>query len=317
MKPFKLKFITTILFWVCTFSTNPALAKLNVVTTTEDLASIVREVAKEKVNVKAIARGYQDPHVIEAKPSYMLKVNRADLLIYQGLELEVGWLPLLIQGGRNKKVLPGRLGHLDVSQAITPLEVPVGELDRSLGDVHPLGNPHHTLNPENRLLIADHIADRLIQLDPSNSQVYRTNLKSFRKRLKEKIAEWNSRLQKFKGSKVVTYHTTWSYLLDYFGFESVGSIENRPGIPPSGRHLAALATRMKETGTKVILQANYFDSDYSDLLASKTQATVVILPVAVGGLKEAQDTFTFFDFLIDNLERAFEKNLSDINNPNP
>lgn len=309
MKPFKLKNITAVLYLLCFFGADPALAKLNVVATTEDLASIVREVAGEKVNVMAIARGYQDPHVIEAKPSYMLKVNRANLLIYQGLELEVGWLPLLIQGGRNKQVLPGQLGHLDVSQAITPLEVPVGELDRSMGDVHPLGNPHFTLDPGNRLLIADIIVNRLSQLDPPNSTHFQTNLEKFRRRLNEKIEEWKSRLEKFKGSKVVTYHTTWSYLLDFFGIESVGSIEIRPGIPPSGRHLASLANRMKETGTKVILQANYFDREYSDLLARKTQATVAVLPVAVGGVKEAQDTFALFDVLVKKLETVFQDHL--------
>ncbi|GJL79838.1 MAG: adhesin [Nitrospinaceae bacterium] len=292
------------------------MAKINVVTTTEDIASIVREVGGNRVAVQSIARGYQDPHVVEAKPSYMLKINRADLLAYQGLELEVGWLPLLIQGGRNKKVMPGQLGHLDVSHAITPLEVPAGQLDRSMGDVHPLGNPHYTLNPENGLLIAAVIAERLSQLDPSGSQSYQANLEKFRQRLKAKVVEWKSRLEKFKGSKVVTYHTTWSYLLDFFKIESVGAIENRPGIPPSGRHLAELATLMNQTGTKVILQANYFDDEFSQLLASKTEATVLALPVAVGGTEEAQDTFTLFEILVDKLEKAFAKHQSLIKKEN-
>jgi len=294
-----------------------AQAKLNVVTTTEDIASIVREVGGGLVEVQTIARGYQDPHVIQAKPSFILQVNRADLLIYQGLELEVGWLSLLIQGGRNKKVMLGQLGHLDVSQAITPLQVPVGQLDRSMGDVHPLGNPHYTLNPENGLLIAATVADRLTLLDPDHADAYKSNLEKFRKRLERKIKEWKAKMEKFKNLKVVTYHSTWSYLLDFFAIESIGTIENRPGIPPSGRHLAELVTLMNQSGTKVILQANYFENEYSDLLAGKTQATVLVLPASVGGVKEAQDYIALFDILIDKMGKAFEKNQSLSNNKTP
>lgn len=282
------------------------LAKINVVTTTEDIASIVREVGGNLVTVNTIARGFQDPHVIEAKPSYMLKVNRADLLAYQGLELEVGWLPMLIQGGRNKKVMPGQLGHLDVSQAITPLDIPTGELDRSMGDVHPQGNPHYHLNPENGLLMADIIADRLARLDPANADAYKINFKNFRKRLEEKIAQWKKRMEKFHNLKVITYHATWNYFLDFFAIESVGTIENKPGIPPSGKHISELAKVMKQTNTRIILQANFFKKEYSDLLASKTQGDVVVLPVSVGGVEEAGDYFALFEVLINKLEKTLK-----------
>lgn len=287
-----------------------ALAKLNVVTTTEDIGSIVQEVGGDLVNVKTIARGYQDPHVIEAKPSFMLKVNRADLLIYQGLELEVGWLPRLIQGGRNKKVMQGQLGLLDVSQAITPLEIPVRELDRSMGDVHPQGNPHYHLNPNNGFLMADIIVKRLARLDPSNADVYKANLEKFSKRLEEKIKEWKTRMEKFQSLKVITYHATWSYFLNFLSIESVGTIENKPGIPPSGKHLSELAAVMQQTNTRVILQANFFEREYSDLLAGKTESTVIVLPAYVGGVKEAQDYIALFDFLISQLENTLEKHLS-------
>lgn len=286
------------------------LAQLNVVTTTEDIASIVKEVGGDLVAVKTIARGYQDPHVIEAKPSYMLKVNRADLLAYQGLDLEVGWLPMLIQGARNKNVFPGQLGHLDVSQVITPLEIPGGELDRSMGDVHPHGNPHYHLNPENGLLMAETIADRLIRLDPSNADAYKSNLESFSKRLEEKITQWKTRMEKFQSLKVITYHSTWNYLLDFLSIESVGTIENRPGIPPSGRHLSELSSVMKQTNTRVILQASYFEEEYSDLLVGKTQGEVLVLPVSVGGVEEARDYIALFDVLIKMLEKTFENNKS-------
>lgn len=317
MRPLNLITIVFVSFIFCLILPGMALAKLNVVTTTEDIASIAREVGGDLVKVQTIARGYQDAHVIQAIPSFILRVNRADLLIYQGLELEVGWLPLLIQGGRNKNVMLGKLGHLDVSQAITPLQVPVGQLDRQMGDVHPLGNPHYTLNPENGLLIAATIENRLTLLDPDNADAYKNNLDLFRKRLEIKIKEWKAKMENFKNLKVVTYHLTWCYLLDFFTLESIGTIENRPGIPPSGRHLSELATLMNQTGTKFILQANFYENEYSDLLASKTQATLLVLPVSVGGIKEAHDYISLFDILIDKMGKAFEKNQSTSKNKIP
>ncbi len=307
MRPFNWIYSICIFFLLAVSIPGLAIAKLNVVATTEDIASIVKEVGGDLVDVKAIAKGYQDPHLIEAKPSYMLKVNRADLLVYQGLELEVGWLPLLIQGGRNPKVLPGKPGHLDLSQAIAPLEVPTGTLDRSMGDVHPLGNPHYHLNPENGLLMAQSIADRLHRLDPANAEIYTNNLERFRHRLQNKIAEWKAKLEGFRGTRLVTYHATWLYLLDYFGFESIGTIENRPGIPPSSKHLAELSAVMQQTGTKTILQANFYDDEFSELLAGKAQGTVMILPVSVGGVTEATDYFSLFDVLTGELENAFSR----------
>jgi zinc/manganese transport system substrate-binding protein len=305
MKPFNFIKVVFVLFLFYLVNPGMALANLNVVSTTEDIASIAKEVGGTLVTVHTIARGFQDPHVIEAKPSFMLKVNRADLLVYQGLELEVGWLPMLIQGGRNKNVLPGRPGHLDVSAAIKPLDVPVGQLDRSMGDVHPQGNPHYHLNPENGLLMAGIIADRLIQLDPANTSAYKTNLENFSKRLEEKVKTWKARMEKFQGMKVITYHSTWNYLLDFFAIESIGTIENRPGIPPSGRHLAELATVMNQKNVRVILQANFFEKEYSDLLAGKTNGKVVILPVSVGGVEDAGDYIALFNILINKMEIAF------------
>jgi zinc/manganese transport system substrate-binding protein len=306
----KITFVFVLFFLI---SPSMVLAKINVVTTTEDIAAIAKEVGGDLVNIKTIARGYQDPHAIEAKPSFMLKVNRADLLAYQGLELEVGWLPMLIQGGRNKKVMPGQLGHLDVSQTISPMEVPVGELDRSMGDVHPQGNPHYPLNPNNGLLMADIIANRLTRLDPANADAYKINLEKFSKRLEGKISTWKARMEKFQNLKVITYHATWNYLLDFLSIESVGTIENKPGIPPSGKHLSELATVMQQTNTRVILQANFFEKKYSNLLAGKTEATVIVLPAYVGGVKEAQDYIALFDVLINQLEKVLEKQLSLVN----
>jgi len=307
MKPFSRKYINFLFIIFCFFCPSPALAKINVVTTTQDIASIVKEVGRALVNVKTIVKGYQDAHVVQAKPSFMLRLNRADLLAYQGLELEVGWLPLLIQGARNRMILPGQQGHLNVSDAVEPLDVPFGEVDRSLGDIHPLGNPHYHLNPQNGLLMADIIANRLARLDPDNADAYKNNLEIFQKRLEEKIKQWKTRMEKFQNSKVITYHATWNYLLDFLAIESVGTIENRPGIPPSGKHLSELVKVMKQTNTGIILQASYFENEYSMLLAGKTQGEVVILPVSVGGVPEAGDYFKLFDVLVNKLEKAFEK----------
>lgn len=301
------KFISIIIF-LSLILTSVAQAKINVVTTTQDIASIATEVGGSMVHVKTIVKGYQDAHMIQARPSYMVLVNRADLLIYQGLQLEVGWLPLVVQNARNKNIRPGRLGLLDVSVAINPLNVPRGgEVDRSMGDVHPRGNPHYHLNPNNGLLMAEIIANRLSQIDPDHADDYKSNLKSFRERLTTKIIEWKEKIEEFQGSKIVIYHQTWNYLLDFIEIESIGAVENRPGVPPSGRHLSELANLMKRTNTKVILQAPYYENEYSDLLAEKTQATVIVLPVSVGGVEEVQSYIQLFDLLVEKLGDALKK----------
>ncbi|MFQ5451209.1 MAG: metal ABC transporter substrate-binding protein [Nitrospinaceae bacterium] len=293
--------ISILCLWI---NESTAAAKLRVVTTTQDIAALVKEVGGDLVKVESIARGYQDAHYIEARPSYMLKVNRADLLIYQGLELEIGWLPLLIQGGRNLKVLPGRPGNLDLSSSILPLEIPRGEVDRSMGDIHPLGNPHYHLDPENGVFMAQAIADRLEDLDAENAGTYRDRLGHFIERLTKKIEGWKKRLEKFRSPKVVTYHKTWSYFLKRFGITRVGTIEPIPGVPPTPRHLTTLAKLMKNQHTRVILQANYFETKFSGMLAQKTGAVVLSLPVSVGGAAEAADYISLFDTLVTSLENG-------------
>ncbi len=283
-----------------------SLAKLNIVTTTEDIASIAKEIAGDLADVKSIARGNQDAHYIQAKPSYMVKLNRADLLIYQGLELEAGWLPLLIQGARNPKILPNAPGHLDLSSVIKPIDVPKGEVDRSMGDIHPLGNPHYPLDPQNGFLMAMAIADVLGKLDAKNENVYQGNMIEFNTRLREKIGEWNSRLGKFRAKKVVTYHTTWGYFLKHFGIGQTGVVEIVPGIPPSPKHLVELAKSMKKENTRLILQANYYEPKFSELLAEKSGGTVLILPASVGGSAEAKDYLDLFETLVSELETALE-----------
>jgi len=300
------------LIFICIFlsiliTVSPGFAKLNIVTTTEDIAAIAKEVAGNLAEVQSIAKGSQDPHFIQAKPSTMVKLNRADLLIYQGLELEAGWLPGLIAGARNPKILPNAPGHLDLSSVIKPMEVHHGEVDRSKGDVHPLGNPHYPLDPKNGFLMAMTIADMLGKLDPANDSTYQGNMFRFTSQLRKKIGEWAGRLKKIPNKKVVTYHQTWSYFLQQFGIERVGVVEIVPGVSPSPKHLLALAKTMKKQRVRVILQANFYEPKFSQLLAEKSGAKVLNLPAAVGGSPEAKDYITLFEVLVTQLEKAFPR----------
>lgn len=286
------------------FQTSIAHAELNIVTTTEDIASLVKEIGKEHVSVSSITRGYQDAHFVQAKPSYMVKSNKADLLVYMGLELEIGWLGLIIDGSRNPNIKLGQPGHLNLSSAITPIEVPTGEIDRSMGDIHPEGNPHYHLDPSNGLLMANSIANRLAILDPPNATAYKANLADFRHRLETKINEWDSRMKKFKGAKVVTYHSTWSYFLKHFGLEYAGTVELKPGVPPTPKHLAQLVDVMQRLNTKVIINENYTDANFSNLVGQKTGSKVLVLPVSVGGVPEVTDYIGLFDYLVTQMEKA-------------
>ena len=207
------------------FQLQTAWAQLNVVTTTEDIASLVQTVGREWVKVDSLSRGYQDTHFVQAKPSLMVIMHKADLLIYQGMELEVGWLPLLIRGARNSKVLLGQPGNLDLSLSIDPIEVPQVTLDRSMGDVHAFVNPHYHLAPSNIKPMLFMIADHLSELDPAHEPQFKLNRNAFIKEFDLHLAEWKRRMAPFKGEKVVTFHRTWSYFLREFEMQSVGTLE--------------------------------------------------------------------------------------------
>lgn len=304
MKKYYFSTIVFLTFVSFCFSTSLAHAKLNVVSSTSEIASITKEIGEDKIDVSSIARGYQDPHYIQAKPSFMVKVNRADLLIYRGLELETGWLPLLIEGSRNPKIFPGQPGHLDLSKAIAPLEIPPQEVDRTMGDVHPLGNPHYHLDPYNGILMAQLITEKLASLDPKHAGLFESNHKRFLLRLQAKINEWKNILDKFKGMEVVTYHKTWSYFLNRFGIKSVADIEIRPGIAPSPKHVARVMDMMTRKNIRVILMANFNDSKDANLVAEKTKSRIVSLPESVGGEPEVIDYISLFDFLVSRLHQA-------------
>ncbi len=298
-----MKKIFLILITISTFF-GLASAKLKVVTTTQDIASIASFIGKDRIEIDYIVKGYQDPHFVDPKPSYLLKLREADLLIAVGLELEVGWLPTLIKDSRNTKIISGK-SYLDASEGIAVLEKPTGQITRAQGDVHPFGNPHYWLDPENGKIIAQNIADKLSQLDPANLKFYQENLKDFHRKIDEKLKDWQKVIEPFRGSEVITYHRTRGYFVNRFGLTIAGEIEPKPGIPPTPSHTLEIINRIKTDKIKVILAEPFYDLKTPESIALKTGAKVLILPSSVGGIKGVEDYFQLFDYnlnlLIQNL----------------
>ncbi len=281
---------------------NPALAKLNIVSTTTDLAAIAEEVGGSLVEVNFICRGYQDPHYVDPKPSFMRLMNRADLLLYHGLDLEGTWLPQIIEGSRNRKVRFGQMGNLDMSLGIDPiLEIPQGIVDRSMGDIHPFGNPHYSMDPVNGMTLADSVAERLSILDPDNEKTYHANADAFKSRVASKLKGWHKKLHDFEGTRIATYHRSWSYFFHRFGLKYLGNIEIRPGILPSPRHLAELSVEMKRRKSKLILNANYYPPKWAELLAKKSGGSVAVLPVHIKGEPQVNTYIELIDYLVDQI----------------
>jgi ABC-type Zn uptake system ZnuABC Zn-binding protein ZnuA len=266
-----------------------AQAQLKVVTSTTDLYDIAKEVGGNKITATHIGEGYQDPHFIEAKPSFVLQLRNADVWAFVGLDLEIGWMPLLLQGARNPKLDPGKPGYVDASRVISVLDIGRGNIDRSQGDVHPLGNPHYWLDPENGRRIAKLFQETFTTLDPKNASVYEANAKAFTQRLDAAERTWQADLAKIKGQPVVAWHTSWRYFAEYTGMNIVGFMEPKPGVPPSPSHLAGLIQTMKQSGAKVIIMEPFYDKKTADFVAGKTGAKVLVMPPSVGGTKGLDD----------------------------
>ena len=288
-------------------SAPPALAAVNVVTTTEDLAALTREVGGDRVKVDSIARGYQDPHFVEAKPSFILKLAKANLLVAVGRELEIGWLPPLVQQSRNARIQPGADGYLDASLTARILEIPTGPITRAMGDVHPLGNPHYWLDPGNGRRIAKAIADRLSRMAPADASWFASRYADFDKRLGEAERRWDALMAPYKGLKVVTYHRSWPNFTDRFGLDVIGYVEPRPGIPPSPSHTFALMAEVKRQGVRILLVEPYFDLKTPQSIARETGAKVVVMPPSVGGEKEIADYIQLFDYDLGLLVAAIKE----------
>ena len=300
-------FIVTTLIAACMAAATPAAAAVRVVTTTEDLAAIVREVGGDKVTVESIARGKQDPHFVEPKPSFILKLNKADLLVVVGRELEVAWLPPLITQSRNGKIQPGSPGYLDASQNVRILDLPTGQITRAMGDVHPQGNPHYWLDPANGRRIAQNVQARLAQLAPADAAYFAQRYQEFDRKLRDAEARWKAAAAAARGLKIVTYHRSWSNFADAFGLDVIGYVEPKPGIPPSPAHTLALVQEMKRQNVKIILVEPYFDLKTPNAIARDTGARVLVLPPSVGGVDGVADYIQLFDYDIKALTDAIRE----------
>lgn len=317
-----------------------AQAELDVVTTTEDLASIVREVGGKTVTVSSIVTGARDPHSIEAKPGFMSRLMKADLFVAVGLDLEIAWEDAIVRGSRNARLLRGGKGHLYVSKNIVPLEKPTGSVTRAQGDIHPNGNPHVWLDPFNARIIADTIADKLSDLDPQNKSAYQKNADDFKQkidvamfgqtlvpevgasklwqwssagslgrelqasRLTPKLGGWAGKLEKYRGQPIVTYHRSWSYLADRFGFKVVEELEPKPGIPPTAGHLAQVIAVVNSQSVRAIVQEPFYSKKAAETVAGRTKAKIAVVPLSVGNEPGVSDYFSLMDAIVSRVAGA-------------
>jgi ABC-type Zn uptake system ZnuABC Zn-binding protein ZnuA len=277
--------------------------KIRVVTTTTDLKALTEVVGGDLVDVDSLARGSQNPHDLEVRPSLMIKVRRADLLVLNGLELD-GWADVVIQGANNPNVIPGAPGRVDASQGIMVLEVPTSRVDRSMGDVHPVGNPHYTVDPGMAAAITANILGGLARRAPQDRSVFERNRTQFLARLDEAMTRWHALLEPFKGAKVVVDHNMWPYFLTRFGLVQAGSIEERPGIPPTPTHLIKLIALMKGEQIKVIIMVPWADQKLAERVAQEAGAKAVTLANAVGALKGTNTFIDMLDYNVKTLAQA-------------
>jgi zinc/manganese transport system substrate-binding protein len=288
------------------FSASTAQAKLNVVTTISDLGSITSEIGGDRIDVTSIARGYQDPHFVEPKPSFLLLLRKADLLEVVGLELEIGWLPPLLDQSRNDKIRPGHPGYLDLSSGVEILDRPNGAVNRSMGDVHPMGNPHFWLDPANAIRIAIQVQRRLAELDAPNAAFYAQRLEAFKGKIAAADKRWKDELAPYKGAKIITYHNSWPNFARRYGLDVTGYVEPKPGVPPSPSHTFELINQMKQQKIKVIMMEPYFDRKTPDSIAASTGAKVVVAYPSVGGRPELDDYVKLFDYNVNELVKALK-----------
>lgn len=296
-------FLFASLAWALGMS-SAAQAKVTVVTTLPSFADIAKNVGGDEVNAISLTRGNQDPHFVDAKPDLMLTLNKADLLIRAGLGLEDGWLPPLLTGSRNGKILNGTDGNLDVSSAMVLKEVPKTPLDRAQGDVHPGGNPHFMVDPRNGIVLANAIAERLAKLDPGKAEDFRKRAAAYSADLKKHIEQWDKDLKPFAGTQVVTYHKSWIYFLDWAHFKEMGTVEPKPGIPPSPEHVVQLIHLMKQQKIKLILMEPFYPKGVAQDIAQQTGAKLLVLPVEVKGNSEAKTYIDVFDQIVKQIKAA-------------
>jgi ABC-type Zn uptake system ZnuABC Zn-binding protein ZnuA len=278
--------------------------KLTVVATTPDLAALARAIGGDAVEVKALAKPTEDPHYVDAKPSHIVTLNRADVLIEGGAELELGWLPPLLESARNNKIAAGSPGRIVASQGVSMLEVPA-TFDRSRGDIHPFGNPHFLLDPLNVKLIVAQMAEHFALVDPNEAALFKANLETFDAALDVKLAEWQKQLAPYRGAKIVTYHRDFVYLAQRFNLEVVETLEPKPGIAPSPAHLAKVIATMKAQNARVILVQPYQNRRTAETVARQTNAVVLDIGQQPGAHKNTDTYFELMDNIVGTLATAF------------
>jgi ABC-type Zn uptake system ZnuABC Zn-binding protein ZnuA len=297
-----LRFLSVVTIGLVTAS--PAFADLKVATSLADLASVAQFVGGKHVEAQSLCKGFEDPHFVPAKPSLMKTIQKADVFVSVGLELDGGWLPLVLPGSRNPKIQPGAPGFIDASDGVAVLEKPTGTVNRAEGDIHPLGNPHYYCDPKALEVVADHLADAFGKLDPANAAEYAANAKAFDARMETSLEGWMKQLEPFKGAPIVTYHKNYIYFLTRFGLTEFDHVEPKPGIPPSPRHISELADAMKKANCKVVIYQPYYDADAAKKVASNAGGTALELPTEVGGVPGTDDVFTKFDYTVKSLVTA-------------
>ena len=290
--------------WVGLLATTPAFADLKVATSLTDLASVAQWVGGKHVSAQSLCRGYEDPHFVPAKPSLMKAIQHADVFVSTGLELDGGWLPLVLPGSRNPKIQPGTKGFVDASEGVSVLEKPSGTVSRAEGDVHPLGNPHYYADPKALEVVASHLAQVFSNLDPANAADYSANAKAFNERMEASLAKWEKQMEPYKGASIVTYHKNFIYFADRFGLKLFGTIEPKPGIPPSPRHINELAEAMKKAGVKVVVYQPYYNADASQQVAKRAGGVAVEIALEAGGMPGTDDVFFKFDSMVSSIAGA-------------
>jgi len=276
----------------------PAFAELNVVATLPWIGSLAKEIGRDKIVVTTLVKPSQDPHLVEAKPSMILAARKADILMYNGLDLEIGYLSLILESSRNPRIVPGKPGNFDCSRFVAVVDKPT-MVDRSMGDVHPLGNPHYHFSPANILHVAEGMSQALAQLDSANADYYRENFRNFSTKFELRQKEWQA--LGLQGKKFIAYHKLFEYLAAEFGFQLVGYVEPKPGIPPSAAHVEQLIAMMKSRRPDGILVTTSYGLKESKSLGEKTGVRVMTLPADVGAMPGTEDWFAFMDLVLSAL----------------
>jgi zinc/manganese transport system substrate-binding protein len=282
----------------------PALADLKVATSLSDLASVAQLVGGKHVSALSLCPGFSDPHFVPAKPSLMKAIQHADVFISTGLELDAGWLPLVLPGSRNPKIQPGARGFVDASQGVDVLEKPSGTVSRAEGDIHPLGNPHYYLDPKALEVVADHLAQVFSDLDAANAAEYAANAKQFGGKIEASLAKWQKQLEPYEGAAILPYHRNFIYFSERFGLKLFGTVEPKPGIPPNPRYISELAASMKKEGVKLVVYQPYYDADAAHQVAKVAGGSALEIASECGGLPGTDDVFSKFDLLVSSIAGA-------------